>query len=151
MGTHAANGRDSQSASTIPAIPPLSNMNLQTSAATTVGKSPREQHDYARDPAASRQRIERQSERHPEDDLDRHAHTCEEHRVHDGLPQPLIGKRGAVVVEPDEGPPEPRHSQVVEVQRLPDSGQERPDGDGTQQEQRRQEQGPRETPVLARC
>ena len=113
-------------------------------------QSPREQDDDASDPPPPRQRIERQSERHAEDDLDRHAHTCKKHRVHDGLPQPLIGKRCGVVAEPDKRPPEPRHSQVGIVQRLPDSGQEGPNGDGTEEEQRRRQQGPRETHVPAR-
>ena len=114
-------------------------------------QGPREQDDYACDSAASRQRIERQRERRPEDDLERHAHSGEGRGVHDGLPQPLIGQRGAVVVEPDERPPEPGHSQVVIVQRLPDCGQEGADRDPTEQEHCRQEQGPGETPVSTRC
>src|SRR6185369_1862659 len=68
--------------------------------------------------------------RQPEHELEDDAHDGEEGRVTERAPEARIARDGDVVVDADEGTPEPRHAQIVLVQRLPHRPAEGKDGDG---------------------
>ena len=111
---------------TIPAG--LSNMNRQTSADDHGRDRPRQQHRRADEAAPARHAVHRQRQREAEHQLERHGDRGRSITVcAERAPEPRIAERLDVVGGADEGPAEPGHPQIVQVQRFPD----RPQRSGT--------------------
>ena len=102
-------------------------------------------------PAAAEGPVHRQGEHGSGQQLQPDAHDREQGRVPERAPEARVAERLDVVADADERPPEPRHPQVVAVERLPDGPEERKQRDQQDRAQRRQNEAPGEPGFVVRA
>ena len=86
----------------------------------------------ANDATAAERAIQRDREPQPDPELQRHASGGEEERVAERLLEPRVAERLLIVAQAHERPAEPRHPQIVQMDRFPggpEKGEERNDRD----------------------
>src|SRR5207237_60493 len=103
---------------------------------------PRHEHRRANDASPAKRTIHRQRERESQHQLDAHADGSEERGVTKRLPKARVAENRQVVAESYEGTPEPRHAQIVLVERLPGRPAKRKERDEENASERRRGKEP---------